>query len=224
MSSLTFALFLLFGVGAFSLSLLGHKNYQSTTMYALAIGGVVNANYFNAVTAPIECFGLPFGIDSLIYTLFAFCVMVMLLNDTKKSAYLLAISSVIAILFSAFMELIAVLFASGSSADIWVRFASFMISAFASIVAVCVTVEIIDRIKNKYSPYVCMALGITLITILNSGIYYPLSLLIASNDRLWVYVGTSFIGKAIALVYSVVALKILNILKARSAQKEKTAS
>ena len=209
-----FLFFLLFGAGVFSLSLIGHKKYHNTTLYALAIGGVVNANYFHAGNYPIDCFGLPFGIDSLIYTLFAFCVIFMLLNDSKKSAYLLAASSIIAIVFSAVMELAAKLLAGEAFLPAWEIFDSFMISAFASVVAVVVAVEVIEKQKGKWNPYVCMAIGIGIITAINSGIYYPVTAIVKNAiENVWIYVGTSFAGKGIALVYSMFALKILNTLK-----------
>ena len=208
-----FVCLLLFGAGVFSLSFIGYRKYQNTTLYALAIGGVVNANYFHAVDYPIDCFGLPFGIDSLIYTLFAFCVMVMLLKEDRRAAYLLAVSSVTAIVFSALMELIAALFVSGSSAEVWTTFASFMVSAFASAAAVPAAVEAIVRLKPKRSPYLCMALGIGIIALIHSGIYYPLSAVIYASDIPWVYVGTTFAGEAVAVVYSLTALRVLHWLK-----------
>ena len=215
---MNFVLFLLFGAGVFSLALIGHKKYHNTTLYALAIGGVVNANYFHSGNYPIYCFGLPFGIDSLIYTLFVFCVMTMLLRESKKSAYLLAISSIIAILFSALMELSARVLAGEAFLPSLKIFDSFMISAFSSSVAVIVAVEVVDRLKKQCGPYVCMAVGVAIITVINSGIYYPVTALInGATEAIWIYILTSFAGKGIALVYSLVTLKILNMLKSKKA-------
>lgn len=203
---LKFILFLGFGFITFSLSLIGYKKYKATTLYALAIGGVVNANFFHAGAYPVTCFGLPFGIDSLIYTLFVFCVMVMLLHETKRDAYLLAVSSIVAILFSACMQLVADLLSIGSSVFVWQRFAGFCISAFASIIAILVAVEIVSRMKAKHNAYLCMAVGIIITILLNSGIYYPLSVLInVSTGNVWLYLATSFLGKLIALGYSLLA-------------------
>ena len=213
-----FLFFLLFGVGVFSLSLIGHKKYHNTTLYALAIGGVVNANYFHSGNYPIDCFGLPFGIDSLIYTLFAFCVMVMLLRQDKKSAYLLAVSSIIAILFSALMELAAKALAGGDIVEAGTVFELFLISAVASVIAVIAAVETVHRLREKCNPYVCMAVGIGLITVINSTIYYTATAFLRdAGENIWMYIGTSFAGKAVALVYSLIALKILNLLQKKNA-------
>jgi hypothetical protein len=215
---MNFVLFLLFGAGVFALSLIGHKKYHNTTLYALAIGGVVNANYFHAANYPIECFGLPFGIDSIIYTLFAFCVIVMLLRQTKKDAYLLAVSSIIAILFSAFMELAAKMLAGENLVEAGMVFELFLISAVASAIAVIAAIETVQRMKEKYNQYVCMALGIGIITIVNSTIYYSATAILrGATDNIWLYFSTAFAGKGIALIYSLVALKVLNLLQKKKA-------
>jgi len=119
---MNFVLFIIFSLTVFLISLVGYKNFRSTTLYALAIGGVVNANFFHSVNYPINCFGLPFGIDSVIYTLFIFCVVVMYIKEGKKEAYTLAISSIIAIMFSALMQLIAQLLSKGSTLIVWKSF------------------------------------------------------------------------------------------------------
>jgi len=96
-------------------------------------------------------------------------------------------------------------------------FDSFMISAFSSVAAIVAAVEIVNRLKRKYSQYVCMAVGIAVATLINSGIYYPASSLVRGvADNMWIYVGTSFAGKGIALVYSLLALKILNRIKKKA--------
>ena len=218
---LNFVLFLLFGVSVFALSLIGYKNYRSTALYALAIGGVVNANFFHAAAYPINCFGLSFGIDSIIYTLFAFCVMVMLLKENKKSAYLLAFSSIIAILFSAAMQLFADLFSNGSSKNVWTIFVSFTVSAIASVIAVAVAVETVSRLKNRINQYLCMALGIAIITLINSIIYHPLAILLnGAPVNISELLLTSVIGRLIALLYSVLMLYFINLTEKRIANKK----
>ena len=144
-----FALYILFGLVLFLISVCGFKKYRNKSLFALAIGGVVNANFFHAGSYPIEMFGLPFGIDSIIYTLFVYCVIVMYFYDGKKSANVLAFSSIIAIVFSALMQLASDLFAFGSSIDAWKVFFTFMASVVASVVAIIVVLEVLDRIKNK---------------------------------------------------------------------------
>lgn len=207
-----FLCFIIFSFLLFSLALVGYKNFRSTTFYALAIGGAVNANFFHANAYPIDCFGLPFGIDSVIYTLFAFCVVVILLKENERSAYLLAFSSIIAILFSASMQLIADLLSNGSSKAAWTTFGEFCISAVASVIAIVATVEILKRLKGKCNDYVFLSLGILSINLLNSGLYYPFSILLGSlTENMWLYLATSCLGEMIALLSGLTTLYFINL-------------
>ena len=97
---MNFIFFVILGISLFLLSMVGYKKFRTTTLYALAIGGAVNANFFHAGNYPINCFGLPFGLDSIIYSLFTFCVIIMFFKSNKKDAYILTLSSIIAIIFS----------------------------------------------------------------------------------------------------------------------------
>ena len=208
---MNFLYLLTFSILIFLTSLIGYKKFRSTTLYALAIGGVVNANFFHAGNYPIMCFGLPFGIDSIIYTLFAFCVIVMLIKENKRSAYLLAFSSIIAIMFSAVMQLVADLLSTGNSLDIWLTFFTFCISSLASVIAIIVVIELLDKLKSKLNSYVLMVIGIVVISIINSLIYYPLATLINGFEgNIWSMLLTSFIGKAIALACSTLTLFLIN--------------
>lgn len=206
-----FILYLLFGLGMFSLSLVAHKKYHHTTLYALAIGSVVNANYFPSTHFPIICFGLPFGIDSVIYGLFTFCVLFMLLQQGKKSAYLLAISSLVAVLFSATMELAAVLFASGSSVALWSSMGNFLASALASALGTVIAVEVIHLLKSRWNPYLCLALGMGILCLVNGLLHYPLYFLLFPQAEVWPYVASSAAGKAISIVFGIAAFKLLRL-------------
>lgn len=217
---MNFVCFTIFGLIVFLCSLIGYKNFRSTTLYALAIGGAVNANFFHAGNYPINCFGLTFGIDSLIYILFVFCVVVMLLKENKKSAYLLAFSGIIAIMFSALMQLTSSLLSVGSSEYVWNTFFTFVISCIASVIALFVMIETINKIKHKFNNYWVMLIGILIAIIIDSALYYPLAALInGAPENILSLVLTSFIGKAIALLFSLLTLYLINKYEAKHLNK-----
>lgn len=213
--------YIIFSILIFLTTLIGYKKFRSTTLYALAIGGVVNANFFHAGKYPINCFGLPFGIDSVIYTLFAFCVILMFFNEGKKSAYLLAFSSIIAIFFSALMQLVADLLSQGSSIAVWNTFFTFCISILASIIGVIVMLEILDKIKGKFNQYILCLFGILIISIINTGIYSPLTTLINGTPaNITTLLLTSFLGKFLSLLISLFTLWLINFIN-KPKQKNK---
>lgn len=218
---MNFALFILFSILIFICSLVGGRKYRSTTLYALAIGGVVNANFFHTGNHPINCFGLPFGIDSIIYTLFIFCVIVMLLKQDKKSAYLLAISSIVAIMFSALMQFVAESLSAGFSWQSGLTFLNFSVSSLASVIAIVVAIEIINKLKHKTNCYVNMLLGTVIASIIDSCIYFPITLLInGTPTNILIQLLTSLIGKGIAIACSLLALWLMNLCDKKSIKKQ----
>ena len=208
---MNFICFVTLSVLLFLSSLLGYRKCRSTVLYALAIGGVVNANFFHAGNYPIYCFGLPFGIDSILYTLFVFCVIVMFIKENRGSAYLLAVSSILAILFSAIMQLTASLLSSGSSIEIWKSFGTFLISSVASVVAIFITIETLVKFKEKISPCLQLVLGILIATTIDAFIYFPATILInAIPENIVSLLIASFIGKLIAMLCGVITLYFMS--------------
>ena len=146
--------------------------------------------------------------------------MVMLIKENKKSAYLLAFSSIIAIVFSAGMQLFADLFSKGSSKESWITFATFCISVFASAVAVIAAVEFLSRIKTSLNQYLRMIYGITIIIIVDSIIYYGLLPIIGADlNGIGKLLLASFIGKAISLGYSLLMLYFIGCIEKRIIRK-----
>lgn len=215
--SMNFIYFLVFSIVVFTLSLAFYERFRTVTLYALAIGGAVNANFFHAGNYPIVCFGLPFGIDSIIYSLFTYCVIIMFLKENKREAYVLTFSSLIAIMFSASMQLVADVLSNGASLDTWRTFFSFFISAVASLIAICITLEILAKLKNK-NKYLLLVVGMVLLATINSIIYYPLVTWINGvPENILDLLLTSFIGKMIALICSLgtmcLTTKIENVIE-----------
>lgn len=218
--------FVLFAVGIFACSLIGYKKFFSTTLYALAIGGVVNSNFFNSLNFPIDIFGLPFGIDSIIYTLFTYCVILMYLRNGKKQAYYLSVSSVVAIVLSAVFELAAnLLHGNISEVAIWNKLFIFLFSAIASIISIlaCIDLLHIFERKRKRNEYLLMTSGILIATLLNTLIYFPLSGLVTnlSEYNIGLLLLTSFIGKGIALLCALLMLFLLRLIDKFRLKKEK---
>ena len=206
-----FILYIFFSVLVFLLPLVGYKKYKMTTLYALAIGGIVNANFFHAGNNPIECFGLPFGLDSIIYTLFAFCVFLIYIKEGRKQGYLLAISSALAVVISAAIQLIADLFTKGFNIESLKVFFIFFVSAFATIVAIVILIELLEKIKGKLNQYLLLLISMILVSFVNTLIYY--SVVIALNNpvsNISQLLLTSLLGKCIAIACCFLPFYLIN--------------
>jgi hypothetical protein len=199
-----FIYFLIFSVVLFLLSLVSYEKFRSTTLYALAIGGAVNANFFHAGNYPIVCFGISFGIDSIIYSLFAFCVILMYLKENKREAYILSFSSVIAIMFSACMQLVSNLLTVGSSVAVWKEFSNFAVSTIATVITIFIMLETINKLKQKnINQFVLLIIGMLIVSVVNSSIYYTaVTLINRVPENIWNLMLGSLIGKFIAILCS----------------------
>ena len=214
--------FLIFSVVMFLLPLIGYRKYSGVTLYALAIGGVVNANYYHAMVFEINIFGLPFGIDSVIYTLFIFCVVVWYIIEGLKGAISITISSVAAIIIAAVIQLSGDLISDGSSVAEWQTFGIFMITSVAIVVAIAVMLYVFEKIKGKVNHYVLLIIGIIIASLLNTAIYYPFMILITghnSNDILPL-LNASYLGKSLSLIISLGTLYIMKCIDKKVLKKD----
>lgn len=204
--------FLLFGLFMFACVLIGGKRFRSTTLYALAIGGAVNANFFHAGTYPIDIFGLTFGIDSIIYSLFIFCILVMFFRQGKGQAYLLSVSSLIAIIISALFQLIANFLSKGYFPGIWRNFVDFAISSVSTLIVVIIMLEVLDKVKHKIkNEYVLLVLGMAFAALLNTPLYYTFySIIHQVKGNIPQLVSTSFLGKLVCIGFGCLSLLGIN--------------
>ena len=211
-----FIYFLIFSIVLFLMSLVSYEKFRSTTLYALAIGGAVNANFFHAGKYPIVCFGVSFGIDSIIYTLFAFCVILMFLKENKREAYILSFSSVIAIMFSACMQLVSNLLTIGSSVAVWKEFANFAVSSIATVITIWIMLEVLFKWKQKnINQYIILLVGMLIVTVVNSSIYYTaVTIINGAPENIWNLMLGSIIGKIIAVLCSLGVLYLSNKIDA----------
>lgn len=191
------------------------KSIWGTIIGALGVGGVVNANFFHAGDYPIDVFGWSFGVDSIIYTLFIFTVILKLFYYGKKEAYVYTISAAGAVLFAAIIELTACAFSDGHSVDIWRRFGGFVISVGATIAAGLIMIEVICAIQKKKQIHRMwlVIIGIVIATIINSTIYYGLHPVVSGIkfDPHLMY--TSYFGKIMALGCACLAFFMIMLIE-----------
>lgn len=191
------------------------KNIWGTVIGALGVGGVVNSGFFTAASYPIDIFGLSFGVDSIIYTLFVFTVILKYLYWDKKEALIFAISASAALLFAAFIELTANAFSTGHTEVAWRKFGVLALSAFATITAGVSMIYILDAIKNKWklNQYWLLIIGLVYSTLVNSTIYFGLVTFISGTKFSFEILGTSYLGKSIAIVAAVSSFGVLKLLE-----------
>ena len=115
-------------------------------------------------------------------------------------------------MFSASMQLVSDLFKEGFTTGAWQTFATFLVSSFASLVAIWVMLEFLDFLKKKkVNTYLLLIIGMSVATFINSLIYYPFATLINSvPDNIVQLLLTSVIGKVISIIFGVLSFYFIN--------------
>lgn len=203
--------------------LLGGKRFRNTALYALAIGGAVNANFFHAGNYPIDIFGLKFGLDGIIYNLFIFAIIVMLFKSNKGQAYLLSFSSIIAIMIAALFQLFADILSNGNNLNAWIVFSDFTASAFVSVIVVIIVLELLNFLRNKTrlkNEYILLAIGMVIATLINTPVYYTFqSIIHGTPSNIWELILTSFLCKMLSTVISIGTLFLINLYDKKTTKK-----
>ena len=92
--------YLIFLVSIFFILGVALKIFPKDASFTIAIGAVIGANIYNSSAYPIEIGGLVFGIDSIVYTIFAFCLLFMYIFYGKKDMKVVLYTSMFSIFFT----------------------------------------------------------------------------------------------------------------------------
>ena len=196
-----FWLILIVCISCFVLLFIVKHLFGSNGLITLGIGGIVGSNVYHIIDYPITDGNFIFGIDSVIYTLFLSCVILLVLENQTRIAYLLMYSGIGAVLLSNFL------------------------SAFATFVAVFLILKLPQKLQQKnWNKYLIFILCVLLASLINSLIYYGgLAVFEGGFDASfgWTLL-SSYIGKILSIAVAVVLWLISNsIYKKKSLNKEK---
>ena len=218
--------FILFALLLFLSIFLGGKKFRTSALYALAIGSCVNANFFNAQKFPIDIFNHTFGIDSILFTLFIFCVIVLIFEQGKKQAYILGFSSIIAIMLCAVFDVVARSLSEGYKSSNWIIFNDFLISSLVSVFVVVITIELVCFLRTKSiikNDYLLLIIGLINAVLVNSPLYY-LGEALAHQQKIDILepLITSWIGEIISCGCGVLTLLLLKLYDSRNTKKDRS--
>lgn len=147
--------------------------HDSDVLILVAIGTAINANIFNSNVMPIEFCGLTFGIDSVLYTLFMFMVIIKAKDYSVKSAKSMALTTICAILVSAIIELCAYWSFEGFTTEALYKFNSYIVSCIGTFAGIWAMLWLFQKLeKDKCNLFLNFALCVLLASIVNSFIYF----------------------------------------------------
>ena len=203
---MSFALLIIFMFVAFGLTTLFRRWLDIPTLIAVAIGCAVNANIFNPLTAPIVVGDFTFSIEIVLYTLFMYTLIVRILDYGYKDGKRLALTSVAAIIISAFIELVAKLMMDGFIVETFKSFSYYLFSSVGTILGAWLMVWITIKCREKnISCYLIIPFAIIAATIVHSILYFGGIALV--EWRIGVYTAYNALGtvmgKAICILLSI---------------------
>lgn len=200
-------LILYFSIGIF------YGKFKKDLIYILAIGGAVNSNIFNISSYPIYIGNLIFGVDSILYTLFIFCIIIIYFYFGKKEAVNLTHTSIISILFGAIIQLIASYATFGFESEFISTFVSFLVSVFATLCAVYLMLYFLEKLKHV-NKFVLCGLALLLASIVNSTIYFSIVAITSNLQENFIpAILGSYVGKIISMIFSVICFIVIDVVE-----------
>ena len=175
---------------------------DTKTLISVAIGCAINANIFNSVSMPIHFAKMTFGIDSVLYTLFMFTVIIKAKDYSVKAAKDLTISTIIAIIVSAFIELFAKWSFSGINKQVILSFSSYLLSSFGTFLGVWAMLWCFRIFEAKrVNVYLTFAVVVTIASLINSSVYFGGASLVSGDfsNILSPTLTGSYIGKLFSI-------------------------
>lgn len=203
---MAFALLIIFMFVAYGLTTLFRRWLDVPTLIGVAIGCAVNANLFTPLNYPVVVGELTFSIESILYTLFMYTVVIRILDYSYDDAKKLTLTSVAAIIISGIIELVALLTKNGFQTIVFQNFAVYLFSSIGTIIGVWLMVFFtIGLKKRRVSSYIIIPIVIAISCIIHALVYYGGMALVFWERGIYTFkmaLGT-IIGKAACIGLSV---------------------
>jgi len=196
----------------FSVICLFLNKFGKDILFTVAIGSIIASNIYHIGNYPIQVGNFIFGLDSILYTLFLFCIIVMLVFYDEKSAKTLMYSSVASICFTAIIQFLASLATGGVQEGVVWGLVSFFVSAIATVIPILIITKLYKNLENKNLNLLAnISINIIFASVVNSFMYYGTMALLSGgvSDNFGEILVGSYLGKLISLAFCVFSMAIL---------------
>lgn len=189
----------LFGIVIFFTFSLLRKWFDRFILIAFAIGAACCSNFYHAFSTPVVFGPFIFALDSILFTLFLMCIIIKCLHYSVEEAKSMAISSIVAIVISAFFEFFAKTASSGFSVDLVFIVLNYIFSAVGSLISIWLMIMFLKKTRGR-NVYVRIAIAVLIGSFVNSLVYYVAVGLLGhlTFDTFWRVLCGSLIGKTYA--------------------------
>lgn len=200
-----------FCIIGFGLYLAFPMRQKGKIVYLLAIGSIVNAPIFNCIDFPFKVFGVSMGLDSVVYFLFIFTMLLTHAYCGKKQALDLMLTSVAAVLFAALIQFLSRWASQGLTKDLGFAMLKFIATSISSLSCGLVLFKLYDILKAKgVNLYLNASICLIVAGIVENIVFYGALIVFGYVDLSVVLslLGGLYLGKAIGLVFALATIFI----------------
>ena len=199
-----FLFLVLTAVLVFAILIVSNRFWGKDALFVVGIGCAIGSNIYNVGDYGIVIGNLVFGIDSVIYTVFVFVVLLCLKNYDEKSAFTLLYSAMGSIMLSALLVFIASWASAGFASNLIWGFVSYLISVIATFVALFTTIKLFKYFEGKnLNVYLNFLINVLIASFINSLIYFGAVAIISGFEENFLgQLGASYIGKLMSTAFS----------------------
>ena len=199
-----FLFLVLTAVLVFVILIVSNRFWGKDALFVVGIGCAIGSNIYNVGDYGIVIGNLVFGIDSVIYTVFVFVVLLCLKNYDEKSAFTLLYSAMGSIMLSALLVFIASWASAGFASNLIWGFVSYLISVIATFAALFITIKLFKYFEGKnLNVYLNFLINVLIASVINSLIYFGIVAIITGfQENFWGQLGASYIGKLMSTAFS----------------------
>ena len=188
----------------FAILIVSNRFWGKDALFVVGIGCAIGSNIYNVGDYGIVIGNLVFGIDSVIYTVFVFVVLLCLKNYDEKSAFTLLYSAMGTIMLSALLVFIASWASAGFASNLIWGFVSYLISVIATFAALFTTIKLFKYFEGKnLNVYLNFLINVLIASVINSLIYFGIVAIITGfQENFWGQLGASYLGKLMSTAFS----------------------
>ena len=188
----------------FVILIVSNRFWGKDALFVVGIGCAIGSNIYNVGDYGIVIGNLVFGIDSVIYTVFVFVVLLCLKNYDEKSAFTLLYSAMGSIMLSALLVFIASWASAGFASNLIWGFVSYLISVIATFAALFITIKLFKYFEGKnLNVYLNFLINVLIASFINSLIYFGAVAIISGFEENFLgQLGASYIGKLMSTAFS----------------------
>jgi hypothetical protein len=166
----------LFALLIASATLIAQKKWFAFALGAMAVPCVINVSFYPASEFAIQAFGMSFGFDGILYTVFIYSVFLMYFRCGKKNTWEFIISAMVGIVFAGTFSFVAQFLTKGNSEPLTYKYISFYSAIVATVATTFPTIKIMEKLKEKkVNDFLCIIILSLFMSVMHSVIFFATS-------------------------------------------------